>query len=686
MINVFKLILFLVLSINVITTYGQNGKYDVRLVQTDFEYDPCLNKGKVNIDIEIKATNIGSQFYIADQNYRFKYDASVLSNPQIVSELKLSGLLYGPGYIANFEPHHLTGSLGDVVSYNVVMSGGSGYPISQKGFTKVGTLSFDLINNTSSQLKWLKELDFPPTFVAEKVGGQNGILYEAKGKHFNATSVDSLSGNPVPTRRNQNLHICSGQTEKIFEYSVKNGTSYDFRILPQNAGRFVSDSTNVNHVHVVYNHSASTGVRVIAGKSHPCNFVPHLEWSVQFDQDGVSPGDVNLDGYIDWSTDATAQLYAKAQFFEYSQSFNHINSYYRPKDRFNILQPFVYDHESYDYTCQYSKPWTADIGPLNYNLNGQLNNLKHADTNGDGILLTNTSTGDYRHTLVDLDNLWGGPLDADIIVRNHFLKTAPHPGYQASGAKDVLEIIPLDSTISAGQELRLQVNLGKTNFPVNDVQSIGFIVEFTYGSYKNPILKLGNSNLGNPNHLYVSDYPVLNHKTNPYWYIALSREDLSGASFSGQELCRIICEVTIAGLGNPQNPNKQGEVAINVHDVVVIHSSGQMTTLNGNSVTIPTSTTPKNNVLRTAIDSDFQIYPNPATNLLNVTFPAINSEENALIRIISPIGVTVTEQRLTQDQNGFTSLPLAEFPAGIYFVEFIKGRFSQTKRLVIASN
>jgi len=681
--KVFKLILFLVASINVLTAYGQNGKYDVRLVQKSFDFNPCLNEGTINIDIEVKAKDVISQFFIADQNYRFKFDTTILSNPQIVSELKLSGIIYGPGYSAIFAPHHLSGSLGDVISYNVVMNGGTGYPLSHKAFTKVGRLSFDISTTTSSQLQWLVQTDFPPTFIAEKVGGQIGTLYEATGYNFQSIQVDSLSGNPIPTRRNQNLHICSAQAEKIFEYSVKKGTSYDFKIEPQNAGRFVSDSIGVNHVHVVFDNPTVNNVKVIAGKSYPCMYVPHLEWAVQFDPNGVTPGDVNQDGYVDWSTDAIAQLYAKAAYYEYSQSFNHINSYYRPKDRFNVYQPFVYQHESYDYTCQYSRPWTADIGPLSFNLNGQLSNLKQADTNGDGILMMNTSTPGYQHTIMELGNIWGGPLDADIIVRNHHLKTAPHPGYSPGGPKNMLQIVPLDSTITPGQELRLLVNLGKTNFPVHDVQSIGFIVEFTYGSYKNPILNLGNSNLGNSNHLYVSDYPVLSQKTNPYWYIAIAREDLSGTSFSGQELCRITCEVTIAGLGNGPIYNKQGEIAINVHDVVIVNSSGQMTTIDGNSVTIPTSNPTKNSMLRTASGPDFHIFPNPATDLVTISYPPRDAGEQSVIKLLNTLGAVVKEQQISYDQNSYTSIQLDQLPAGIYFVELTIGKQSQIKRLVI---
>jgi|GEM_PF-5578565 len=685
MIKVFKLILLLVFGLN--AAYGQNGKYDVRLVQSSFMFDPCINQGQVMIDIEVKATNINSQFLVADQNYRFKYDSKLLQNPQIVTEFTLSGVKQAPGYLAVFEPHHLNGTLGDVISYNVVMSGGTGYPISHKGYTKVGRLSFDLSINTATQMKWLTDIEFPPTFIAEKVGGQKGILYEALGGNFKGFTVDSLSGNPIPKRRNQNLHLCSAQSEKIFEYSVKNGTGYDFKIVPENAGRFVSDSTRVNHVHVVFTNPFVDSVRIVAGKSFPCQFIPHLEWAVKFDNDGVMPGDVNQDGFIDWSTDATAQLYAKAQFFEHNKSFNFINSFYRPKDRFNIFQPFEYQQESFDYTCQYSQPWNADIGDLNYYLNGQTNNLKHADTNGDGILLTTTSTPNYHHTTLDLDNIWGGPRDADIIVRNHHLKTSPHPGYTPSGAKNVLEIVSLDSTIVVGQELRLLVNLGKSNFPVHDVQSIGFIVEFTYGSYKNPVLKLGNSTLGSATQIQVSDYPVLNNKTNPYWYIALSREDLSGISFTGQELCRIICEVTIAGLGNKtpnQYKNQQGEVAINVHDVVVINSLGQMTTIDGNSISIPTTSTPKNNMLRSAAaGSDFQVFPNPAVNLFQFNIPPLQEGERAAIQVFNSLGLLMGSQELTQNQIGTASFPIDGFPAGVYFVQLRVEEKTQSQRLVI---
>jgi len=133
------------------------------------------------IDLEVKANAGSPEYFIADQNYRFSFNRDAVANPSIVQELTLSGTIFTGNYIALFDPHHLNGSLDTVVSYNVVLTGGTGYPVNDAAWVPVGRVKFDILDiDACLDLIWHTHdpADFPPTFISEKVGGQGGVLLE----------------------------------------------------------------------------------------------------------------------------------------------------------------------------------------------------------------------------------------------------------------------------------------------------------------------------------------------------------------------------------------------------------------------------------------------------------------------------------------------------------------------------
>jgi len=179
-----------------------NGAVDVQL---NFASYDCTS-GLITVDIEVRAKESSSTFFIEGQNYRFSYDNSVVTNPVIVQELTLSGMINNPNYHAAFEPHTLQGTTNSVVSYNVVLAGGTGSPISSDAWTKVGRVGFTVVDaNQVVDLK-LHDTDpqnFPNTFIAEVK--PNGQLAEVAGNTYtglktgtytdgcNMTNSDELS-------------------------------------------------------------------------------------------------------------------------------------------------------------------------------------------------------------------------------------------------------------------------------------------------------------------------------------------------------------------------------------------------------------------------------------------------------------------------------------------------------------
>lgn len=170
-----------------------NGVYDVRFLVKEANYISM----ELFVDIEVRADETCTHFNISDQNYRFSFRRNQLANPEIDQELKLSGATYTPDNVLNsfYAPHTLTGSLDTVVSYNVELSGGRGYPLNSVEYVKVGRLKFDILDPYAClELIWHTKApqDFPPTFIGEKY--PDGTLASAAEGTYNHLSYCPIFG------------------------------------------------------------------------------------------------------------------------------------------------------------------------------------------------------------------------------------------------------------------------------------------------------------------------------------------------------------------------------------------------------------------------------------------------------------------------------------------------------------
>ncbi len=186
----------LLLFLTSLTMYGQ-GRYDVRFVQME-----STQSGIALVDIEIKAHDSTTEFYLADQNYRFScYRTDILFNPgntsstfdvpstSIVEELEVSGLVEGPSI---YGTHTLTGSLDTIISYNVELNGGSGLYVTTHTWIKVGRLAFELTSpDVELRLVWHQQTDFPATFVSERINGQ--LIPVQEGDYYDLNSTSSFT-------------------------------------------------------------------------------------------------------------------------------------------------------------------------------------------------------------------------------------------------------------------------------------------------------------------------------------------------------------------------------------------------------------------------------------------------------------------------------------------------------------
>ncbi|MEO1437963.1 MAG: hypothetical protein AAFV80_20645, partial [Bacteroidota bacterium] len=124
------------LSVCCLSLYAQSGQYDVRFVTETVECESDF----VFIGLEIKASDAQQLFNLAHLNVRFNFNDQAVANPIIADEGDLSGLATttSPQSFTFYQPHTLTGSAGNLVSYNVYMGGGTGYPLNTTDWVRIG--------------------------------------------------------------------------------------------------------------------------------------------------------------------------------------------------------------------------------------------------------------------------------------------------------------------------------------------------------------------------------------------------------------------------------------------------------------------------------------------------------------------------------------------------------------------
>ncbi len=175
-IQILTVVFFLILSGGY--SFGQSAQYDIRIVKDTLSCDSLF----LHVDIEIKAHNDTTLFNLADQNYRISFNRDAFRaydnnlpeaqrSVQIVSELFITGFVSTPTTNSFYGPHNLTGSIDTIISYNLELSGGDGFPLSDTAWTSVGRISLQVIDITACADIWLHDHDpinFPSTFVSEK--------------------------------------------------------------------------------------------------------------------------------------------------------------------------------------------------------------------------------------------------------------------------------------------------------------------------------------------------------------------------------------------------------------------------------------------------------------------------------------------------------------------------------------
>jgi len=202
---------------------AQTGKYDLSF--SLFEVD--TQAYKLYIDIQIKAHDDSSTFYLSEQNYRFRYDKNVIvpESGFIKDELGASG------YVAcdtseNFsvyDVHTLTGSIDSVVSYNVTLIYGKGARVSEE-WMSIGRIGFDILDTLkTAKFAYNGRSSFPATFIGEL---HRDLRYDVKQGELHDLEIDlsEFYGNSdeLPNPIKPATYINLAESIDLFPTSAKN--------------------------------------------------------------------------------------------------------------------------------------------------------------------------------------------------------------------------------------------------------------------------------------------------------------------------------------------------------------------------------------------------------------------------------------------------------------------------------
>ncbi len=83
------------------------------------------------------------------------------------------------------------------------------------------------------------------------------------------------------------------------------------------------------------------------------------------------------------------------------------------------------------------------------------------------------------------------------------------------------------------------------------------------------------------------------------------------------------------------------------------------------------------------LSQGFELFPNPATEQLQLRFDFGEVVPNLNLRVVNPLGQTVTERYLGNVMADQLSLDVSNFPAGIYLIELASGKERITRTVVV---
>lgn len=284
----------------------------------------------------------------------------------------------------------------------------------------------------------------------------------------------------------------------------------------------------------------------------------------------------------------------------------------------------------------YAADWSGTI------TNGQ--NLNHSDCNGDGVI-------DANDTLA--------------IYNNYGLTHAFKQAQITSNAQ--LTIVPDQASLNAGDWGSASIFLGEAGSPVNNVNGVAFTVSFDQS-----MIATGNAYLEYP----VSFINAANHNlhfrkpdfSNGMIYTATTHTLSNNVSGNGK----------IAVLHFRVDPSSQaGVLNLGLSQGSQSSANGAITSLTTGNATLAISGTPTAGVNELIENSQIAVYPNPATEAVNINSSLMLQK----VELLSLTGQVVLSQPVSGRQ---CQMKLPGVEEGIYFVNvYSNGHIVKREKIVV---
>jgi len=284
-------------------------------------------------------------------------------------------------------------------------------------------------------------------------------------------------------------------------------------------------------------------------------------------------------------------------------------------------------------------------------------NFKHTDADGNGLI-------------DDLDRL---PITLNYYQTNdNFVELLGNnlPGNDLFAVK-------VDSVATPGGSLYFDIHLGKENAQIEDIYGIGFQLELDTQYVAAVIVDYSDSWIGQDEE--VINYYKYADQTN-HTGIAITRVDGNTVSGFGK-IARVEIVITDVVLGLVQDSTACLPFNFDFNYVLGIDNEANdlMITAKGDALTIkhPSQLTSINEIPK----NKFDVFPNPATNLLNILSDTYNINEVALYNQLGQsISHQTFEPAVQSTQIHFTPKTL---PKGIYFLSIRSGPDIRIEKILI---
>lgn len=219
--------------------FGVNAQqYDVRIESTR----TTSNHG---VELYIKA-HTGSTFNLASSNFRFTFNLDAVGLPSLdMSGDVVYGLEYNNGVPVSCYYQTLTGSISDLVSWNLEQDGFDGIVLNDTDWVRVGKMNLRIKDDLlDPDVQFVIAPAFPPTVVT---GYVNGVLTTiAEGDFINNTNALC----PIP-RFTSDIHDANKLT--ISWEDMPGANSYQFRYRPVGSSSWTTVSTTNTSIDISHN-------------------------------------------------------------------------------------------------------------------------------------------------------------------------------------------------------------------------------------------------------------------------------------------------------------------------------------------------------------------------------------------------------------------------------------------------